>query len=75
MIFYGLISLGLLLAMAGLVYFFPSYGLKLLAVASNKFWELLKPRFLKTFSPKNFTPEQLDKIRRGENPFHDKGKK
>jgi len=36
---------------------------------------LLKPRFLKTFKPKDFTPEQFDRIRRGENPFHDKGKK
>ena len=75
MIFYGLISLGLLLTMAGLSYLFPSYALKLLGAASSRFWELLKPRFMKTFKPKDFTPEQFDRIRRGENPFHDKGKK
>ena len=75
MLFYGLISLALLLLMGGLSYLFPSYALKLFSIASAKFWELLKPRFLKTFKPKDFTPEQFDRIRRGENPFHDKGKK
>lgn len=74
MLFYGLFSLGLLLLMAALCYFFPSYALKLFSIASAKFWELLKPRFLKTFKPKDFTPEQFDRIRRGENPFHDRGK-
>lgn len=75
MIFYGLIAFGLPLLMVGLCYFFPVYALKLWAAASSQFWELLKPRFLKTFKPKDFTPEQFDRIRRGENPFHDKGKK
>lgn len=74
MIFYGLIALGLAALMAGLCYFFPEYALRLLAVASSRFWELFKPRFLKTFKPKNFTADQLERIRRGENPFHDKGK-
>jgi len=74
MLFYGLIALGLLLSMAGLSYLFPSYALKLFATASGKFWELMKPRFMNTFKPKDFTPDQLSKIRRGENPFHGKGK-
>lgn len=53
MLFYGLISLGLLLAMAGLVYFFPEYGLRLFRAASSKFWELLKPQLLKRMSPED----------------------
>jgi hypothetical protein len=30
----------------------------------------LLPAFLKVFAPKDFTPEQLGKIRRGEDPFN-----
>ena len=51
MLFYGLISLGLLLAMAGLAYFFPEYGLRLLNAASSKFWALLKPELFKRMPP------------------------
>lgn len=72
--FWLLASVGLLALIAALAYFFPSWALQALHYALGKAWEVLKPRFLKTFSPKNFTPEQISKIRRGENPFHDKGK-
>ena len=51
MIFYGLMALGLLLAMAGLAYLFPQYGLKLLRTASSEFWALLKPQILKRMAP------------------------
>ena len=51
MLFYGLISLGLLLAMAGLAYFFPEYGLRLLRKASSEFWALLKPELFKRMPP------------------------
>ena len=51
MIFYGLFAAGLLLIMAALAYFFPQYGLKLLAAASSKFWALLKPKLFKRLPP------------------------
>lgn len=53
MIFYGLIALGLLIGMAGLSYLFPEYALRLLAVASSRFWELFKPELFKRMSPKD----------------------
>lgn len=52
MIFYGIISLVLLLVMAGLTYLFPQYGLRLLKAATDKFWSLLKPKIFDRNPPK-----------------------
>lgn len=47
MLFYGSITVGVILLMVGLVYLFPQYGLKLLKASASKFWELLKPEIFK----------------------------
>ncbi len=71
---FWIIGLGLFAAAAGglfLAFRNPQFVAGIAAVMAKEAWKQIKPKF----KPKDFTPEQFDRIRRGENPFHDKGKK
>lgn len=64
---------GLFAVAAGATWFAfhdPNFVAGLTAVAVAAAWKAIAPKL----KPKNFTADQLERIRRGENPFHDRGK-